>query len=146
MLTRVQDHLGAITQHQHVTLTDIHRWTGLDDLFDTVTVFENYPRSPQTAATNGLHTQFTEGHDAWHYPLRLIAVPEPSLTLQLWYRPDRLNHDTSQEIIQRMARLVDTIATSLSEPISKITSRSSMHPSAHGRKTPIDLARLPGSG
>jgi non-ribosomal peptide synthase protein (TIGR01720 family) len=124
MLTRAQDHLAAITQHQHVGLTDIYRWTGLDNLFDTVTVFQNHPHRPQTAAANGLHTQVTEGHDAWHYPLRLIAIPEPTLTLQLWYRPDRLPHRTARQIIQRMAWFVQTMTTS-AEPIGEITNRSS---------------------
>ncbi len=124
MLTRVQDHLAAITQHQHVGLAEIHRLIGLGELFDTVTVFENYPRSSPTAAANGLHVKVIEGHDAWHYPLRLIAVPEPTLTLQLWYRPDRLHHGTAGQIIQRMARFAQTMAASLLEPIGEITSRS----------------------
>jgi amino acid adenylation domain-containing protein/non-ribosomal peptide synthase protein (TIGR01720 family) len=125
MLRRVQDHLAVITQHQHVGLTDIQQWTGLEDLFDTVTVFENYPHSPQVAAANGLHTEVTEGHDAWHYPLRLIAVPGSELVLQLWYRPDRFDYDTARQIIQRVARWAETMAADLLQPIGEITNRSS---------------------
>jgi len=83
---------------------------------------ENYPHSPQTAATNGLHTQVTEGHDAWHYPLRLITAPGSTLTLQLWYRPDRLDHGTAGQIIQRVAWFAQTMAADLLQPVGEITS------------------------
>jgi non-ribosomal peptide synthetase component F len=128
MLTRVQDHLAAIIQHQHVGLTEIHRLIGLGELFDTVTVFENFPTTSLTAAANGLHVRVIEGYDAWHYPLRLIAVPGSTLTLQLWYRPDRLHHDTAGQIIQRMARFAETMAANFLELIGEITSRSSKQP------------------
>ncbi len=128
MLTRVQDHLAAIIQHQHVGLTEIHRLIGLGELFDTVTVFENFPTRSLTAAANGLHVGMIEGYDAWHYPLRLIAVPGSTLTLQLWYRPDRLHHDTAGQIIQRMARFAETMAANFLELIGEITSRSSKQP------------------
>jgi non-ribosomal peptide synthetase component F len=141
MLTRVQDHLATITQHQHVGLADIHQWTGLEDLFDTVTVFENYPHSPPTAAANGLHSQVTESHDAWHYPLRLIAAPGMELALHLWYRPDRLDQDTARQIIQRVARWAETMAADLLQPVGEIASRSSKQPDAkHYHQTQMDSA------
>ena len=129
MLTRLQDQLGAMTQHQNISLVDIHRLTELGELFDTVTVFENYPKGSQTE-TNGLRAKVIGGHDAWHYPLRLIAFHGPKLALQLWYRPDRLDHDTAGQILRRMARLAETMAANLLRPIDEINSRSSKQTSS----------------
>ncbi|MBB5959617.1 amino acid adenylation domain-containing protein/non-ribosomal peptide synthase protein (TIGR01720 family) [Saccharothrix tamanrassetensis] len=122
MLARVQDFQAMMTQHQNVRLVDLHRLTGMGELFDTVTVFANYPNSPQTAA-NGLRATVTEDHDAWHYPLRLIAVPGPKLALELWYRPDRLGHDPARQITRRVAQLVETMAADLALPIGEINGR-----------------------
>jgi non-ribosomal peptide synthetase component F len=127
MLARVQDHQSAMTQHQHISLADIHRLTGLGELFDTVTVFENYPNRSQPAA-DGLRATVIEGHDAWHYPLRLIAVPGPKLALQLWYRPDRLDRDIARQITRRAARLAEKMAANLTQPIGEINRRSSKDP------------------
>ncbi|MGH3848116.1 MAG: condensation domain-containing protein [Pseudonocardiaceae bacterium] len=127
LLTRVQNYQAAMTQHQHLSLTDIHGLTELSELFDTVTVFENYPKGPQTVA-NGLRATVIKGHDAWHYPLRLIVVPGPTLIPQLWYRPDRLDHGTAQQIARRMARLSETMATDLAQPVGEINAHSSEEP------------------
>jgi len=141
MLARVQDQQAAITQHQHVSLTDIQRLTGLNELFDTVTVFENYPTSPQTAV-NGLRATVIAGHDAWHYPLRLIAVPGPKLILQLWYRPDRLDHGTARQFARRVARLAETMAADLTQPVGEINGPWSEEPRLP--RTTQGLIRQPG--
>jgi non-ribosomal peptide synthetase component F len=124
MLARVQDYQAAMTQHQNVSLADIHRLTGLGELFDTVTVFENYPNSPPIL-DNKLRVTVIEGHDAWHYPLRLIAVSGPKLALQLWYRPDRLDHGTARQVARRVARLTETMAADLAQSVGKINGCSS---------------------
>lgn len=95
MLARVPDHPDVMTRPQHVSLTDIHQLTGLGDLFDTATVLENYPTSPQTAASDC--GPLVNGHDAWHYPLRDRGA-RAKLVLYLWYQPDPLDHTTARQI------------------------------------------------
>ena len=57
-------------EHQHLALTEIHRVTGHDQLFDTLFVYENYPID--TAALAGEHelaiTEFS-AREYNHYPL-----------------------------------------------------------------------------
>ncbi|MGQ0772987.1 MAG: amino acid adenylation domain-containing protein [Pseudonocardiales bacterium] len=127
-LERVQNHQAAMTQHQNISLAEIQSLTGLGDLFDTVTVFENYPDSPQAVA-NGLRAAVIDAHDAWHYPLRLVAAPGPKLVLQLWYRPDLLDHGAAQQIVRRVARLSETMAADLAQSVGEINSHSSDEPS-----------------
>jgi amino acid adenylation domain-containing protein/non-ribosomal peptide synthase protein (TIGR01720 family) len=143
MLARVQDHQAVMTQHQHVSLTDIDHLTGLGELFDTVTVFENYPSDPQTTA-NGLRATVIDGHDAWHYPLRLIAVPGPKLVLQLWYRPDRLAHGTARQIARRVVWLAEMMAADSAQPVGEINDHWSEEPRLSRTTTRVELIQQPG--
>ncbi len=43
LLDQLQSAHNDTLDHQHVALSDIHRMTGQDSLFDTVFVYENYP-------------------------------------------------------------------------------------------------------
>ena len=57
-------------EHQHLALSEIHRITGQDKLFDTLFVYENYPID--SAMVSGNHelsiSEFT-GRESTHYPL-----------------------------------------------------------------------------
>ena len=70
-------------EHQHLALSEIHRVTGHDQLFDTLFVYENYP--VDTTALSGVDelaiTEITS-RESNHYPLTVQAMPgrrtEPS--------------------------------------------------------------------
>ena len=44
-LARLQDEQSALLDHQHLGLARIQRLAGAGELFDTLVVLENYPRS-----------------------------------------------------------------------------------------------------
>ncbi|MGH3428308.1 MAG: amino acid adenylation domain-containing protein, partial [Mycobacteriales bacterium] len=92
LLTRVQDEQSRLITHQHLGLTDIQHLTGLGELFDTLTVFENYPHDPGVLDTQdtGLSITGVTGQSAPHYPVSLIALPGPGprLRLKINYRTD----------------------------------------------------------
>ena len=75
LLDQLQSAHNHTLEHQHLALTEIHRVTGHDQLFDTLFVFENYP--VDTAALVGTDelaiTEFT-GRESNHYPLTLQAT------------------------------------------------------------------------
>ncbi|MET0133279.1 MAG: amino acid adenylation domain-containing protein, partial [Kibdelosporangium sp.] len=48
LLTRIQDQQSAMADHHNLGLAEIQRLIGLDELFDTCTVFENFPSGPRT--------------------------------------------------------------------------------------------------
>ena len=60
----------------------------MGELFDTLTVFENYPvdEAGLAAEASGLRLTGIAGHDATHYPLSLLAAPGERLRLRLDYR------------------------------------------------------------
>ena len=94
-------------EHQHLALTEIHRVTGHDHLFDTLFVYENYPID--TAALSGDHglaiTEFTS-RESNHYPLTLQAMPGPELGLRVEFDTDVFDTASIQALIERFKRVL----------------------------------------
>ena len=89
LLDQLQRAHNDTLEHQHLALTEIHRVTGHDQLFDTMFVYENYPID--TTALSGDHelaiTEFT-GHESNHYPLTMQAAPGAELGLRVEFDTD----------------------------------------------------------
>ena len=89
LLDQLQRAYTNTLEHQHLALSEIHRVTGHDQLFDTLFVYQNYP--VDTAAlfgANGLAvTEFT-GREYNHYPLTLQAMPGTELGLRVEFDTD----------------------------------------------------------
>ena len=84
LLDQLQSAYGRTLEHQHLALNEIHRVTGLDHLFDTLFVYENYPLD--TAALSGVNglsvTEFIH-REYNHYPLAIQALPGNELGLRV---------------------------------------------------------------
>ncbi|MFE3143890.1 amino acid adenylation domain-containing protein [Streptomyces scopuliridis] len=122
LLTRLQEQQSALMEHQYVGLHDIQRQAGVGELFDTLTVFENYPLDPSLldVAGTGLRVTDADADDATHYPLTLVVVPGPRLGLRLGYRPDLLTAETVGSIGARLGRLLEAVATTPEQPVGEI--------------------------
>src|SRR5690242_10171872 len=71
-------------EHQHLALSEIHRATGHDRLFDTLFVFENYPLDATAlAGANGLAITDITGREFNHYPLAMVAQLGRELSLRV---------------------------------------------------------------
>ncbi|MFF7849598.1 amino acid adenylation domain-containing protein [Streptomyces sp. NPDC007910] len=118
LLTRLQDEQGRLLGSQHVGLTEIQATTGLDTLFDTLAVFENYPLDEETLRTArqglpGLTVTGFEGTDAAHYPLTLTIAPGTTLRITFGFRPTALDREETARTVARMRVLLTTLADGL---------------------------------
>ncbi|HKT05813.1 MAG TPA: amino acid adenylation domain-containing protein [Rugosimonospora sp.] len=121
LLADVQHKQSAMLEHAHLGLRDIHRACQHSQLFDTITVFENYPRSlDQTHEFAGLRIAATQQQAATHYPLSLVAVPGDQLTLGLHYDPNSVDPSTVQAMLPRLEHILDAIATDPQQRLSHI--------------------------
>nr|WP_231627013.1 non-ribosomal peptide synthetase [Streptomyces apocyni] len=126
MLAALQERQSALLAYQHVGLPEIQRRLGLPELFDTLTVFENYPVGPggdageEPEGAAALRVADMRGHDATHYPLALATVPGERLRLRLDYRPDLFARETAQALVARLARVLDAVLTDPGQPVSGI--------------------------
>jgi len=70
-------------EHQHLALSEVHRVTGHEQLFDTLFVFENYPvDTANLVGVDGLAITGMTAREFNHYPLTLQAMPGTELGLR----------------------------------------------------------------
>ena len=110
LLNQLQTAYTDTLEHQHMALTDIHRATGHDQLFDTVFVYENYPID--TTALLGVNelniTEFTH-REYNHYPLSVQAVPGPELSLRVEFDNDLFDTARIESLIRRFNRVLSAM-------------------------------------
>ncbi|MFF4715455.1 amino acid adenylation domain-containing protein [Streptomyces eurythermus] len=131
-LHRLQREQAALQPHDHLGLAEIQRAAGLRTLFDTTTLFVNYPMDPSAwaAALDGrLRMRAFTAADDTHFPLRLAVVPGERLSLRLGHRPDAFGPDEARRLAARCARVLEAVALGrdplvrdLSEPVQEGTS------------------------
>ena len=107
LLDQLQRAHNHTLDHQHLALSEIHRVTGHDQLFDTLFVFENYPID--TTAMFGAHglaiTEIT-GRERNHYPLTLQATPGAELGLRVEFDTECIRRSQHRKLIERLQRVM----------------------------------------
>ncbi|WP_406841549.1 non-ribosomal peptide synthase/polyketide synthase (plasmid) [Streptomyces sp. AHU1] len=125
LLAHIQDQQSTLMAHQHLQLADIQRLTGLGELFDTTTVFENYPvNSEALRLAGGLNITSVEGRDATHYPISLAAFPGERLKVILEYRPDLFGEEDIARWVEGLQRMLEAVVTDMNTPVGRIDTLS----------------------
>ncbi|MCZ2528288.1 condensation domain-containing protein, partial [Streptomyces sp. HB2AG] len=119
---RVQEQQTRLMDHQHLGLNEVQRLAGLGELFDTLTVFENYPLDPDALDVSGTGLKVAEvgGSDATHYPLSLVAVPGDELELRLDHRTDLFDGEAARRIAGRLVRVLEAVADDPDRPVAGV--------------------------
>ncbi len=107
LLREVQERQSRLMAHAYVGLAEVQQLAGVGELFDTLTVFENYPVDRGDVSAGGLRVVPVSGHDATHYPLSLAAMPGERLGLRLCYRPDLFDRASVAALAGRLVRLLE---------------------------------------
>ncbi|MGW3040411.1 non-ribosomal peptide synthase/polyketide synthase [Kitasatospora sp. NPDC001159] len=123
LLGRIQQQQSELTEHSYLRLSDIQRLAGFGELFDTATVFENYPAPPQ-----GLHAEPGEvdvsddqSSDATHYPLALCAsMRGSSLRLRVDHRPDVFDGQSVTGLLDQLVSWLRALAADPDQPVGLI--------------------------
>ncbi|HEX6382729.1 MAG TPA: amino acid adenylation domain-containing protein, partial [Acidimicrobiia bacterium] len=113
---RVQADQARLLDHHHLRLSSIVRAAaGVDELFDTLVAFENFPDPDDgddfNAGDAGLTFDEVAGRDVTHYPLHLSVSPGPTLAFELKYRADHWSEESARSILERVLRLLTTAVT-----------------------------------
>jgi amino acid adenylation domain-containing protein len=130
LLARHQKQQAGLMNHQHLSLSDVQQlggWKdGIGELFDTLTVTENYPIDPTALAAeekpdpDTMRVTGLEGQDANHYPFSLAAVPGPRLHLRLSYRPDLFAAETIAALGTRLEQLFRLVVEEPETPVGRL--------------------------
>ena len=123
LLDQLQSAHNDTLEHQHLALSEIHRVTGQDQLFDTLFVYENYPID--TTALSGVHelaiTEFTS-REYNHYPLSVQALPGHELGLRVEFDTDVFDADSIETLIERLQRVLVAMTADPTRRLSSIGS------------------------
>ncbi|MGO9548007.1 condensation domain-containing protein, partial [Mycobacterium sp.] len=119
LLDQLQNAHNHTLEHEHLALSDIHRVTGHETLFDTVFVYENYPTD--AAALSGIDgLVITEFRDYYHYPLTVQAVPGRELGLRVQFRTDVFDAASIEALTERLQRVLVAMTADPTRRLSSI--------------------------
>ncbi|MFI2238156.1 amino acid adenylation domain-containing protein [Streptomyces chrestomyceticus] len=114
LLTRLQEAQAELLPHEHLSLAEVQGIAGTRTLFDTLTVFQNYPvdlldltGTTARAVAGDLDLAGVGGRDAAHYPLTFTAMSE---RFRLTYRPDLFTRADAQLLAGRLVRVLGQLA------------------------------------
>src|SRR3954447_25985228 len=121
MLEQLQSAHNHTLEHQHLALNEIHRITGVDQLFDTVFAYENYPIDTGVLdGDTGLAITDIASREYVHYPLALQAVPGQELSLRVLYDTDMFDAASVAALIERLRQVLVAMTADPSRRLSSI--------------------------
>ncbi|OBF13599.1 non-ribosomal peptide synthetase [Mycobacterium sp. ACS4331] len=111
LLAQLQTAHNNTLEHQHLALSEIHRSTGHDQLFDTAFVYENYPIDDRASlGEQDLTITDVTPREFNHYPLTVQAVPGDRLTLRIEFDTEAFGDRKIEKLIERLRRVLVAMA------------------------------------
>ena len=131
LLGQLQGAHNDSLEHQHLALSEIHRVTGHDQLFDTLFVFENYPvDTTALSAVHGLAITEISTRESTHYPLTVVAIPGHQLGLRVEFDTDVFDTASIEALIGRLQRVVVAMTA---DPTRRLSSVDVLDAGEHAR-------------
>jgi len=131
LLEQLQSAHNRTLEHQHLALSDIHRITGQQRLFDTVLVYENYPTGAAESGSAGeLVITEAANRDYYHYPLTIQAAPGFELNLRIQFRTDVFDVAAIEALIERFQRVLVAMAA---DPTRRLSTSDVLDGGEHAR-------------
>ncbi|WP_308117530.1 non-ribosomal peptide synthetase [Streptomyces anatolicus] len=127
LLNRLQEQQLDLLPHKYLGLADIQRVAGFGELFDTATVFENFPVDADglQESSQGLGVVDAQLEEATHFALGLSTTDNArSLGLNVTYRPDLFTEADAREFGARLVRILSSFAADPEQRIGGIDALS----------------------
>ena len=117
LLEQLQNAHNDTLDHQHLALSDIHRVTGHDQLFDTLFVYENYLiDTGAPLGDDGLAITAVADREYNHYPLAVQALPGRELSLRVEFDTEVFDAGRIKALIERLQRVLAVMTAGLEQP------------------------------
>ncbi|MEV0124376.1 amino acid adenylation domain-containing protein [Streptomyces sp. NPDC050703] len=115
MLSELQERQTALMAHQHLGLPDIQAAGGAGAVFDTMLMFESYPRGtaprPEPGPSGaGVALTQVDSRIGTHYPLAIGVVPDERLGVRVTYRPDVCDGRQALRAGRQLVRVLERLA------------------------------------
>jgi glycopeptidolipid biosynthesis protein len=116
LLDQLQSAYTNTLDHQHLALSEIHRVTGHDQLFDTIFVYENYPIDTATlSAVDELNINGFTNREYNHYPLSVQALPGHEIGLRVEFDTDVFTAARIEKLVERFRRVLVAMTADVEE-------------------------------
>ena len=116
LLDQLQSVRNDTLEHDHLALSEIHRVTGHDQLFDTLFVYENYPiDSAALLGVRELAIAEFNNREFNHYPLSVQAVPGHELGLRVEFDTDVFDAAGIERLVERLRRVLVAMTADVGE-------------------------------
>ncbi len=118
-LRDLQRRQSEVRQHEHAPLVEIQRWSevpGGRALFDSILVFENYPREDsmrQDGGGGGIAVSDVRAVEQSHYPLSAVVAPGAGLGLRLDFDRARYDAPLADRLLGHLRNLLAGMASHL---------------------------------
>ncbi|WP_156656006.1 non-ribosomal peptide synthetase, partial [Mycobacterium sp. 852002-51971_SCH5477799-a] len=121
LLDQLQDSHNCTLEHQHLALSEIHRLTDHDQLFDSMFIYENYPVDTE-ALTGDYDLTITEVNtsESTHYPLAVAAIPGSQIGLRVEYDAEVFELASIDALFARFQKVLEAMTADPTRPLSSI--------------------------
>jgi nonribosomal peptide synthetase CepC len=115
MLADVQRDQSALRAHQHLGLPDVQAAAGPAAVFDTLVIYENFPRTGLDRPDDGglILRPVRKGRDASHYPFTLVTGPGERMPVLLHYDRRLFTRAVAESVLGAFVRVLERL---LAEP------------------------------
>ncbi|MDT5101961.1 MAG: glycopeptidolipid biosynthesis protein [Mycobacterium sp.] len=121
LLEQLQSAHNDTMEHQHLALSEIHRVTGQDQLFDTLFVYENYPVDiGAPLGDDGLAIAEFRNREYNHYPLAVQVLPGTDLRLRVEFDTDVFDTADVGLLVERLRRVLVAMIADPGRQLSSI--------------------------
>ncbi|WP_156656064.1 non-ribosomal peptide synthetase, partial [Mycobacterium sp. 852002-51971_SCH5477799-a] len=121
LLEQLRSTNNRTLEHQHLALSEIHRITGHDQLFDTLLAYENYPVDAAALAANGeMAIGDIVRHESTHYPLTVQVLPGSELGLRVEFDTGVFDRSDIETLIDRLHWVLAAMASAPNRRLSAI--------------------------
>ncbi|WP_430330886.1 amino acid adenylation domain-containing protein [Rhodococcus sp. ACT016] len=122
VLARWQAGQSSLLDHQYIGLGELRRLTGLQELFETLVVVENYPigNTAITDPSGAVRLTGIRFDEHPPYPLTLIAVPGDRLRFEVKYDAARVGDATAAQMADGLRALLTVLPESIDRPVAAL--------------------------
>ncbi|SDP68407.1 AMP-binding enzyme [Streptomyces sp. cf386] len=126
LLRGLQERQSALMGHQHLGLLEVQQLAGPGAMFDTLVIYENFPRQPAARAGRSSAPDTPvirpEGfaREAAHYPLTLVVAPGERTRFRLEYRPDLFERAAAEAVLTSLVGVLEQLVADPTVPTGRV--------------------------
>ncbi|MGW7043589.1 amino acid adenylation domain-containing protein [Streptomyces avermitilis] len=124
MLRTLQSRQSALLSHHHLGLPEIQKAAGPGATFDTLIVYQSFPRPPaKDSFPNGSSVTIRPSgtaREAAHYPFTLVVAPGDRMRFTLEYRPDLFDRDLAESVLRYLERVLERVVADPSVVVGRV--------------------------